>query len=411
MLQASELNKNYCTYCWPTKRTSHFSLHFDYYNDKFFGFLFRPLGLILLSFNSRARDIIWGRFLEVLTALRLIKFTSTPDESKIHDRSLMFFQEAKKRGLDIEVVWIKKRKAYGNDFRFAYKGKRYYYESIPLTMYASRLDLDDKIKIKRLLKKENIPIADGKSFVSSRRAIKYAEQLGYPLAVKPNGGSLSMHVTVDIKNAEQLREAVRVAKIYQPSFIVERFIPGNLYRATVIAKKQVFVCQREGANVTGDGETTIGELIKSKNLIGNRTGQLRPDGTMAFEIDIEEILEKDLLAKGLNLDTIPKAGEKIYLTKKFTPQSGNDIVIFTDKTHEANKQLFLRIAEVLDADVVGIDVICEDIAKSYMEQQMAIIETNSVPYTNVHQYPSEGKSEPVAQIVWDIVLGRLDKKS
>ena len=145
------MSENYCPYCWPTKRTSHLGLHLDYYNDKLLTFTFKPLGRLLTRFNSRSRDIVWGRFLEVLSLLGLIYFTGEPDESKIHDRNLMFFREAKKRGLDIEAVWIKNRRAYGNDFRFKYGGRRYYYDSIPLSMYASTIDLDDKIVVKKLL--------------------------------------------------------------------------------------------------------------------------------------------------------------------------------------------------------------------------------------------------------------------
>lgn len=400
-------NINYCPYCWPTKRTSHLVLHLEYYNDKLLGFLFKPLSNILLKLYPRSRDIIWGRFLEILSLLRLIKFTSTPDESKIHDRNLMFFKEAKKRRLPIEVAKVKGREGYSNDFRFIYKGKRYYYESIPLAMFAGSQDLDDKIKIKEVLKKNQIPIAEGKSFFRIYSALKYAKQLGYPLAVKPNGGSLSMHVTLNIQNEKDLTEAIKIAKIYQPKFIVEKFIPGDLYRATVIARKQVLVCERKEANVVGDGILNLKQLIDLKNLTGDRTGHLRPDGTMAFGINLEEILKKDLLAKGLNLDSIPQKDETVLLTKKFTPETGNDIIIVTEKTHPANQELFLKVAKILEADIVGMDVVCEDITKPYAQQIMAIIETNSIPYTNVHQFPSEGKAEPVAEIVWDAVLKRL----
>jgi cyanophycin synthetase len=151
----------------------------------------------------------------------------------------------------------------------------------------------------------------------------------------------------------------------------------------------------------------VRELIDIKNRSENRTGDLRVDGTMAFGIDLEQIVEKDLLLPGLNLNKVPTAGERILITKKFTPETGNDIIVVTDQTHPENKKLFLRVAEILGADIVGMDVVCEDITKAYTEQTFAIIETNSIPYTNVHQYPSEGKAEPVAQMVWDMVLARL----
>lgn len=399
----------YCLHCWPTKRTSHLSLHLDFYNESFFNFIFRPLTVLVTKVNNKFRDKVWGIFLELLAIFRLVSFSSEPDESKIHDRSLMFFQEAKKRGIDIKATYLPRRKKYSNDFKFKFGGRTYYYESVPLTMFASPIDFDDKFRVKKLFLKNGIPTPKGKRFFIASSAIQYAKKLGFPLVVKPNSGSLSAHVSVGIKNIEELKEAIKIAKIFQPVFVVEKHYEGKLYRATVIGRKHVLVCQRMTTNVVGDGNASIKELIERKNQQENRTGELRQDGTMAFAIDVEEIFAKELAKKDLNLNSIPKNGEVIYLTKKFTPQSGNDIIIETHKTHPKNKELFLKIANLLKTDIVGIDVIAEDISRPYFEQEFAIIETNSVPYTNVHQYPSQGKAEPVAEIVWDTVLEKLSK--
>lgn len=399
--------ETYCIHCWPTKRVSHFVLHFDYYNEKLVGFFFKPFALVFLSLSSRARDIIWGSFLELLALVGVIKFTDTPDESKIHDRSLMFFKEAKARGIKIQVAEIPSRHRYGNDYRFWYKGKKYYYEGVPLAMFAPAVEVDNKVKVKNLLKSKNIPVADGKLFLLESNAIRYSKKIGYPLVVKPNSGSLSMHVTLNIKNEKELTKAISVAKIFRPDFIVEKFILGDLFRATVFGKKEVLVCERRPTSVLGDGVHTVNELIDIKNQSENRTGDLRVDGTMAFGIDLEQLQEKDLLLADLDLSSVPKTGERLTLTKKFTPETGNDIIVVTEQTHPENKRLFLRVAEILGADIVGMDVVCEDITKPFTDQTFAIIETNSIPYTNVHQYPSEGKAEPVAKMVWDMVLERL----
>jgi hypothetical protein len=148
-------------------------------------------------------------------------------------------------------------------------------------------------------------------------------------------------------------------------------------------------------------------LVEEKNHKEQRTGKLRADGTMAFAIDLKEITEKNLADKSFDPNLVPAEGEVVPLTKKFTPQIGNDIVIKTAETDLKNIELFQKVAKILKTEVVGIDVICEDITVPYFNQQFAVIETNSVPYTNVHQYPSQGKPEPVAQIVWDMLLKKL----
>ena len=69
----------------------------------------------------------------------------------------------------------------------------------------------------------------------------------------------------------------------------------------------------------------------------------------------------------------------------------------------------MKVAKTLQADLIGIDFICPDITKSYKKQKTAIIEANSLPYIDMHQNPSNGKPSPVAKIVWDIVLDKLEK--
>jgi len=88
------------------------------------------------------------------------------------------FLRGKKRGLNIEVVWIKNKKST-YDFRFTYRAGAYYYEQYPLSMYPSGFDLDDKIKIKTFAKK-HIPLPKAGLFQIKARPIKYGQALRYP---------------------------------------------------------------------------------------------------------------------------------------------------------------------------------------------------------------------------------------
>jgi hypothetical protein len=47
---------------------------------------------------------------------------------------------------------------------------------------------------------------------------------------------------------------------------------------------------------------------------------------------------------------------------------------------------------------------------SYKEQESAVLETNSMPYVDMHQNPSHGEGERVAESAWDMVLEELDIK-
>ena len=48
---------------------------------------------------------------------------------------------------------------------------------------------------------------------------------------------------------------------------MEKFIEGDVYRATLVNHKMAVCCMREAPNVVGDGINTIAELIKIKTSI------------------------------------------------------------------------------------------------------------------------------------------------
>lgn len=295
---------------------------------------------------------------------------------------------------------------YKNEFKFTYRGKAYYYEGIPLTIRRNILEIDNKYEIKKLLEGHNIPTASGKLFTNQKEALDFGRALGYPLVVKPNTGSLSYHSTYPVNSDQALLRAIAIARKYRPDFIVEQFVAGNLYRATVVGRKHVFICQKERANVIGDGVSTIKHLIQAKNLDPWR-GEIDQRNASLHRITIDERLKANLRFQNLSLKTILPTNKKIYVHDKFILSSGCDIINCTAKTHRKNKELFLKIAKILATDLVGIDIICEDIRKPYTSQRIAVIETNSLPYIDMHQYPSHGRGDPVAKVVWDVVLDGL----
>ena len=97
-------------------------------------------------------------------------------------------------------------------------------------------------------------------------AIEYGSgELGFPLVVKPRGGSVARHVTTNIRSEEALRKAVDKAIAYSPAFVVERFMENSFVcRATIVDFDFVAVVQQVPANIVGDGRSTIQELAKGK---------------------------------------------------------------------------------------------------------------------------------------------------
>lgn len=402
---ASIMNDNYCQYCWPTKRRNHIILYCNYYIDNGIAAIERSWRFFYRKHNSMRLYYFWGMFLELLAFFRIVRFVSDPETAKLYNRSLIFFEEAQKRNLNIQAVRVFGQ--YVHEFKFIYKNKKYYYQGIPLTVFKeTHVAMDDKNKTKKLLQKNNIPIAHGELFTNIASAKSYGLDIGFPLVVKPFNGSLSHHVICPITSEEGLVNAIRIAKKYTPAFIVERYVAGNMFRVSVVDKKYVFVCEKDKANVVGDGHATIAELIRLKNAHSYRGNTDQMNRTL-HKIPINDVLMRNLQQHGLHLHSVLPPQQKIYLHDKFVLSHGCDIINCTKLVHDKNKELFLRVADMIGSDLIGIDFICPDIRMSYEEQTTAILETNSLPYIDMHQYPSHGIPEPIAEIVWDVVLQKL----
>lgn len=399
------MSKEHCIHCLPTRRTNHIDLHIDHHLNSLVRVVSFPFGFWNSSRLSRyIMTSIWDRLLDVLAAIRIVSFTDAPDRSQLHNRSLIFFDEAKKRGIEIEAIRVFGR--YVNEFRFRMNGKRYYFDGIPVAPRYPVDEIDDKSLSKHLLKRSGFPVSEGRYFTNARRAVRYGHALGYPLVIKPSNGSLSHHVTCEIGSRDALQDAIRIARRYAPGFIVEKHVPGMLYRATVVGKEHVYVCRKEPANVVGDGISDIDCLVDLKNRERSRVPAQRKDATLRM-IAKDAFFDKMLSAQDLTRSSIIPEGAKVFVQPKHILSQGCDIITCTKDTDARNKTLFRDIAKLFDVDLIGIDFICEDISRPYDAQTCAVIETNSLPYADMHQNPSHGIPDPVAREVWDLVLARL----
>jgi len=339
---------------------------------------------------------------------RLISVRRDFSQSDIRLRTTVFIDEAKKRGINFQALWG----PFGetNRFRLQIKGKSFSFEGLPRAEFLSKRNhseiIDDKYLVKKYLKKANLPVLSGRAFwwFQKKAALKFAKKLDFPLVVKPRSGSISSHLTTDIRDIESLRIAISKAISYSPTFIIEKFLPGtHSYRATVIDFDNVFCVQQIPANVVGNGTHTIRELIKIKNSDQKR-GNPQQKNTTLSKLVINEMTENLLETKGYNFSTIPTKGEIIYLQKDPFLKLGGDLVEVTSRVHPDNFQLFRNIAKFFDVRLVGIDFLTKDISQSWKTQPSAILELNSLPCIEMHHFPSLGQSQNVAKALVNMVL-------
>lgn len=326
--------------------------------------------------------------------------------SDIQLRSTCFINELKKRGATVRA--LRGPAGYTNHFRAEINHKIVRFEGLPTAEFISKHDtrlIDDKARTKSRLQKGKFPTAQGQSFWfwQKKKGIRFGiKNLGFPLVVKPRSGSISRHVTTNIQNLEKLKKAINKAIIYSPAFIVERFIANtDVYRATVIDFDFVACVKQMPANVTGDGVSTIHELIKKKNDRPDRGYPDQKEYTL-YKIAENATTTKLLNERGYNFLSIPKKNEVIFLQKDPFLKLGGDLAEVTPQVHQDNLNLFRQIAKLFDTRVVGIDFLTQDISRSYKKQQCAILELNSLPCIELHHFPSSGAPQNVAKALADL---------
>src|SRR5690625_1858616 len=128
----------------------------------------------------------------------------------------------------------------------------------------------NKETTKIMLKNANIPVPEGKQFTkinSKDEIIKFINQFGYPIVIKPTDGSFGRGVFSDIKTENEVHIALDYLfdHMQETDIIVEKYIAGKDYRIYVVNDRVVGAILREPPNIKGDGRSSIEKLIKAKN--------------------------------------------------------------------------------------------------------------------------------------------------
>ncbi|NLG32934.1 MAG: cyanophycin synthetase, partial [Syntrophomonadaceae bacterium] len=244
-----------------------------------------------------------------------------------------------------------------------------------------------------VLKQHNIPTPEGYTVYSQNEAIKVAEELGYPVAIKPFDGNQGKGVTTNIRNKRCLLEAYNLAREYAEQVMVEKCIQGKDYRFLVVGDKVSAVAERKPPYVVGDGLHSIEELVISENRNPNRgEGHEKP----LTKIKLDSVALRLLSDSGLDEEYIPGAGEIVYLRENGNLSTGGSARDCTKEVHPVNKMLAVRAARAIGLEIAGIDIVVDDISKPLTSKNGAVIEVNAAPGLRMHLFPTEGQARNVA---------------
>ncbi|TAF10619.1 MAG: cyanophycin synthetase [Nostocales cyanobacterium] len=210
----------------------------------------------------------------------------------------------------------------------------------------------------------------------------YAQELGLPVIVKPLNLSLGILVTKVFDKSEYYQVAEKIFNIH-PGLIVERFYSGNDFRILALDNEIIAAYQRIPLSVTGDGNSTILELLQSKHEQLIKTGE-------KILIDVEDfrILQK-LQKQNLTFDSVLAKDSLIYLLDNANLSNGGDSVDFTDKIHPDFQKLAINITKDMALRLAGVDILTTDITQPLVDY--TLLEINSAP--GLAHYASLGETQ------------------
>jgi cyanophycin synthetase len=258
----------------------------------------------------------------------------------------------------------------------------------------------NKEETKRLLQEQAIPVAKGITISSTEGVDEAIRRVGFPLVFKPLDGNHGRGISINIKNREDAVEAYEFAAKISRKVIVERYVTGYDFRVLVIDNKMVAAALRDPAHVKGDGTSTVQQLIDIENTDPRRGyGHENVLTLITVDRDTLDLLEK----KGYTLDTVPTAGEKVFVKSTANLSTGGTSVDVTDHVHPQNIFICERISKIIGLDICGIDIMAQNLTEPLTETGGVVLEVNAAPGFRMHIAPSEGLPRNVAGHVIDML--------
>jgi len=262
---------------------------------------------------------------------------------------------------------------------------------------------NDKLMFNRVFGQIGLPVATQVAVTSRDQAIQAAARLGYPVVLKPRGGSEGRLVFVGLADAAEVAAAHDRIAAAGFKALLERLIPGFDHRLLVVDGEMVAAAKRVPGHVVGDGRRSVEALMEEANR-DPRRGLERSTAMTLLAMDEEA--ERVLRRQGLDRAGIPAAGQVVFLRATANVSQGGVAIDVTDAVHPENRALAIRAAAVCGVDILGIDFITPDLSRSHREVGGAICEINAEPGTRLHTAPAEGRGRDVLGPIVDSLFPR-----
>ncbi|HHT7804399.1 TPA: bifunctional glutamate--cysteine ligase GshA/glutathione synthetase GshB [Streptococcus suis] len=263
--------------------------------------------------------------------------------------------------------------------------------------YVIPLAMANKVVTKKILDQAGFPVPAGAEFSNKEEALRYYGQVASSaIVVKPKSTNFGLGISIFQEPASlaDYEKALDIAFSEDSHVLVEEFVSGTEYRFFILDGKCEAVLLRVAANVVGDGQSTIRELVDQKNQDPLRGRDHRSPLEIINLGDIELLM---LEQQGYTPDTVLPEGVQAFLRGNSNISTGGDSIDMTDQMDQSYKQLAAAMATAMGAWACGVDLIIPDRTKpaSKEEPNCTCIELNFNPAMYLHTYTYAGPGQSI----------------
>ncbi|MEA5617770.1 cyanophycin synthetase [Cronbergia sp. UHCC 0137] len=274
-----------------------------------------------------------------------------------------------------------------NGFGSAYLAKDKAYSNFFLKQFGYRTTQGQTFFNDQLCAKLNKPrnINDG---------LIFAQEIGFPVIVKPLNLSQGILVTKVYNQIEYYEAANKILQIHS-GIIVEKFYSGNDYRIVVLDNEIIAVYQRIPLKIVGNGQSTILTLLQEKQQNLLKIGR-------KINIQIDDFrIEQNLQRQNLNFDSIIPENQIIYLLDNANLSSGGEAIDLTASIHPDFQKLAINITSDMALRLTGVDIITTDITKPMIDY--TLLEVNGSPSLSHYAASGEIQTKRVEELYLKIL--------
>ena len=298
-------------------------------------------------------------------------YSGPPPEDELNPYARIITDEARRRGISVEVT-----DAEGGFFRLSSGGRSIHCREAlsELTTGVAVQICDDKAVTRRVVQRAGVDVPAQVPGNDTEEVRKFLEEHG-AVVVKPARGEQGRGVAVGLRDMESVEAAIAKARDLCDQVIVEQYVTGQDLRLIVIDYRVVAAAIRRPAQVVGDGQTSVRELIARQS----RRREAATGGESSIPLDAET--ERALADAGLDYESVPEANQEVFVRKTANLHTGGTIHDVTDEVHPELIEAAITAARAIDIPVTGIDLL----VNSPQEPGYVFVEANERPGLANHE--------------------------